>query len=65
MFNPFQPLNERMINQFEDEGVINFNEPINGVIDDFGRKHAQVANVFKDLKFRKYSFQISSKAIIN
>jgi hypothetical protein len=54
-----------MVNQFEYEGVIDFDEPINGVIDDFCWKHAQIPNVFSSLKFRNYSLQISSKAIIN
>jgi hypothetical protein len=44
-----------MVDQFEDEGVIDFDEPINGVIDDFSWKHAQIPNVFSILKFTMFS----------
>ena len=41
LLDSFESLDKRMINQLEDEWVIDLDEPVNGVVNNFGWKHTR------------------------
>ena len=50
-----------MVDQFEDERVIDFNEAVNRIIDDFGRKHGNELAFFQALNLENIHSKLVRK----